>query len=323
MDSFRLICYRCSPAPLPSVSLCGLSLSPSVCLSACVPLRTAINRIGCGGEGLLRTVFLLILLHLHRLPFPLLLLLVFSFSLSIHPPLHPFPPPPHSFPTYLRRAPSCTSKHKKHPNKQTPTPPLYFITPAPIPLFPSSSLPKTLTHSPYDYFFSSSPTLFVLITMVKILPTLLALSASLTVVLGHKQGHGFNVLEKRATAPPTPTATGSAAAPEPSGCPAYAPIATGAWPALDCIPYPQDPQVQQWLKLVDMTKVPVFPLSNDGVCPPAGTVIPADQCWWTCQKCTAPADVTYCPQVDTWGLTYDGNSLCGIKNKEWRGGKRQ
>ncbi|KAF9324095.1 chitin deacetylase [Linnemannia elongata] len=135
--------------------------------------------------------------------------------------------------------------------------------------------------------------------MVKILPTLVALSATLSVVLGHKHhghhaSHDFKGLEKRATT-----------APEPAGCPAYAPIAAGAWPTLDCIPYPQDPQVQAWLKLVDMTKVPVYPLSNDGVCPPTTTTLPAAQCWWTCQKCTAPDDITFCPQAETWGLTYD------------------
>lgn len=141
--------------------------------------------------------------------------------------------------------------------------------------------------------------------MVKILPTLLALSATLSVVLGHKHHHGHHAghdvhsLEKRATT-----------APEPTGCPAYAPVAAGAWPTLDCIPYPQDPQVQTWLKLVDMTKVPAYPLSNDGLCPPAGTTIPAGQCWWTCQKCTAPADITFCPQTETWGLTYDGKFAC-------------
>ncbi|KAK3838148.1 MAG: family 4 carbohydrate esterase [Linnemannia gamsii] len=132
--------------------------------------------------------------------------------------------------------------------------------------------------------------------MVKILPTLLALSATLSIVLGHKHGHSHDleILQKRGTS-----------APEPTGCPAYAPVAAGAWPTLDCIPYPQDPQVQQWLKLVDMTKVPVYPLSNDGLCPAAGTIIPAGQCWWTCQKCTAPDDITFCPQTGTWGLTYD------------------
>ncbi|KAG0270885.1 chitin deacetylase [Linnemannia exigua] len=132
--------------------------------------------------------------------------------------------------------------------------------------------------------------------MVKILPTLLALSATLSVVLGYKHGHSHDlqILQKRGTS-----------APEPTGCPAYAPIASGAWPTLDCIPYPQDPQVQQWLKLVDMAKVPVYPPSNDGLCPAAGTTIPAGQCWWTCQKCTAPDDITFCPQTGTWGLTYD------------------
>jgi len=103
------------------------------------------------------------------------------------------------------------------------------------------------------------------------------------------------MLEKRATT-----------APEPTGCSAtYAPVAAGAWPVLDCIPFTQDPQVQTWLKLVDMTKVPVFPLSNNGVCPTDLTTIPAAQCWWTCQKCDAPADVVACPKTNTWGLTFD------------------
>ncbi|KAG0288445.1 chitin deacetylase, partial [Dissophora globulifera] len=35
------------------------------------------------------------------------------------------------------------------------------------------------------------------------------------------------------------------------------------------------------------------------------TVIPADQCWWTCQKCEAKDDITACPTPGTWGLTYD------------------
>ncbi|KAF9586621.1 chitin deacetylase [Lunasporangiospora selenospora] len=150
--------------------------------------------------------------------------------------------------------------------------------------------------------------------MVKVLPALVALSASLSIVLSH----GSYALERRAAPAKTTTtvaatkttvvATGTAgtSAPEPSGCTtAYAPVAAGAWPSLDCIPFTQDPQVQQWLKLVDFTKVPSYPLSNDGLCPTDLTTIPSDQCWWTCQKCTAPTDVTFCPQTDHWGLTYD------------------
>ncbi|KAF9215104.1 chitin deacetylase [Podila verticillata] len=128
--------------------------------------------------------------------------------------------------------------------------------------------------------------------MVKLIPTLLALSASLTAVFAHRGG--YHQLEKRQNTT------------VPSGCPTtYAPIAAGAWPFLDCTPFVQDPQVVAWLKLVDMTKVPVYPQSNDGVCPTDLTTIPAAQCWWTCQKCDAPDDITFCPQKNTWGLTYD------------------
>ncbi|KAF9981029.1 chitin deacetylase [Mortierella antarctica] len=122
--------------------------------------------------------------------------------------------------------------------------------------------------------------------MVKILPTLISVSLSLSVVFAHS----FHGLEKRA-GPVCPTA--------------YAPIASGAYPALDCTPFVQDPQVQAWLKLVDFTKTPVYPPSVKGECPTDVASIPKDRCWWTCQKCEAPDDVTFCPKAGTWGLTYD------------------
>ncbi|KAG0316416.1 chitin deacetylase [Dissophora globulifera] len=126
--------------------------------------------------------------------------------------------------------------------------------------------------------------------MVKPLASVLALSAAISVVFAHA-GHA---LEKRATTPGCSTT--------------YAPVT--AYPALDCVPFTQDPQVVNWLKLVDFTKTPTFKPSvvdatTGSTCPPAGTVIPADQCWWTCQKCEAPDDVTTCPTPGTWGLTYD------------------
>ena len=72
------------------------------------------------------------------------------------------------------------------------------------------------------------------------------------------------------------------------------------------MPFTQDPQVLIWLKLVDFTKTPVFPPSANGVCPTNLASIPKEQCWWTCQKCEAPDDITSCPTTGTWGLTYDG-----------------
>ncbi|KAI7820110.1 hypothetical protein BC939DRAFT_479065 [Gamsiella multidivaricata] len=122
--------------------------------------------------------------------------------------------------------------------------------------------------------------------MVKIILTFTALSMALSMVMGH----GVHGLEKRATATCSTV---------------YKPVAAGAYPALDCTPFVQDPQVQTWLKLVDFTKTPVYPPSKDGVCPTDLTTIPKDQCWWTCQKCEAPGDITSCPKTGTWGLTYD------------------
>ncbi|KAF9433639.1 chitin deacetylase [Entomortierella beljakovae] len=123
--------------------------------------------------------------------------------------------------------------------------------------------------------------------MVKtIFPILVTLSLSITVVFGHSH-HG---LEKRAVATCNQT---------------YQPVAPGSYPTLDCVPFVQDPQVQEWLKLVDLSKTPVYPPSKEGVCPTDLATIPKDQCWWTCQKCEAPGDITACPKTGTWGLTYD------------------
>ncbi|KAF8984160.1 chitin deacetylase [Podila verticillata] len=128
--------------------------------------------------------------------------------------------------------------------------------------------------------------------MVKIISTLasaISLTLSLTMVAAHPGGHG--ALEKRAA-----TATCSTV---------YKAVAAGGYPAIDCVPFTQDPQVQTWLKLVDMTKVPVYATSKDGVCPTDLTTIPKEQCWWTCQKCDAPTDIVSCPKTMQWGLTYD------------------
>ncbi|KAG0004206.1 chitin deacetylase [Entomortierella chlamydospora] len=121
--------------------------------------------------------------------------------------------------------------------------------------------------------------------MARILPILTIISLSLSVVLGHGRH-----LEKRATAVCNTT---------------YQPVASGSYPALDCVPFVQDPQVQTWLKLVDFSKTPVYSQSTDGACPTNLTSIPQDQCWWTCQKCDAPTDITSCPKSGAWGLTYD------------------
>jgi len=127
--------------------------------------------------------------------------------------------------------------------------------------------------------------------MVKILTSLLALSATLAL----SSAHGVHGLEKRA-APGLNCKTA-----------VYKPVPAGSFPTADCTPFPQDPQVQEWLKSVDMKKVPPYPQSKEGEdCPQDLTTIPKDQCWWSCQKCEAPTDITSCPTTGTWGLTFDG-----------------
>ncbi|KAF9962967.1 chitin deacetylase [Mortierella alpina] len=122
--------------------------------------------------------------------------------------------------------------------------------------------------------------------MVKILSTLITATLCLSMV----SAHGLHSIEKRAELV----------------CPTvYAPVAPGAYPALDCTPFTEDPQVQAWLKLVDFSKTPVFPPSIKGECPVDTASIPKGRCWWTCQKCEDKDDIVVCPKVGTWGLTYD------------------
>lgn len=123
----------------------------------------------------------------------------------------------------------------------------------------------------------------------------ISLSLSLSLVSAHPHGHG--ALEKRATATCSKT---------------YTPVAAGQYPAIDCVPFTQDPQVVEWLKLVDFTKTPVFPTSVDGACPTDITTLPQDRCWWTCQKCEASDDINSCPTAGSWGLTYDGKEVAGL-----------
>ncbi|KAF9146240.1 chitin deacetylase, partial [Linnemannia schmuckeri] len=65
------------------------------------------------------------------------------------------------------------------------------------------------------------------------------------------------------------------------------------------------PQVQEWLKAINLADVPVFPkhTGNPPACP-AVTTIPADQCWRSCQSCRGD-DIVTCPTPGVWGLTFD------------------
>ncbi|KAL1920303.1 uncharacterized protein VTP21DRAFT_1449 [Calcarisporiella thermophila] len=96
-----------------------------------------------------------------------------------------------------------------------------------------------------------------------------------------------------------------AAAPAPAPAPAQgsAPVTyVPGYPVPDKVPPTDSPEVKEWLKLVDFSKVPNIPLSSQGQCP--ATPDP-NSCWWTCQKCTRPDDIVTCPNKGQWGLTYD------------------
>lgn len=77
---------------------------------------------------------------------------------------------------------------------------------------------------------------------------------------------------------------------------------TGQYPDEDLVPLTNDPQVVKWLSEVDLSGVPNIPLSNDGICP---NNFDASICWWTCNGCTRPTDISSCPTPKTWGLTFD------------------
>ncbi|KAL1922286.1 uncharacterized protein VTP21DRAFT_9825 [Calcarisporiella thermophila] len=113
---------------------------------------------------------------------------------------------------------------------------------------------------------------------------------------------------KAAAAAPPISAPTVASTPIPAvvnSAPPVAPPVAGAagYPPPDKVPPVDSPEVQEWLKLVDMTKVPQLPLSKAGEC--AASVVDPNACWWTCQKCTRPDDVVVCPNRKDWGLTYD------------------
>ncbi|CAG8569992.1 4846_t:CDS:2, partial [Acaulospora morrowiae] len=83
------------------------------------------------------------------------------------------------------------------------------------------------------------------------------------------------------------------------------------YPALDKIPDLNDPVVKQWVKELDLSKVPNLPMSNGGQVSydqpncESETYMKSDQGSWTCQKHAAPDDIVTCPKVGHWGLTYD------------------
>lgn len=85
----------------------------------------------------------------------------------------------------------------------------------------------------------------------------------------------------------------------------------GKYPPVDQPP----PIVDEWTKLVDVSKLPNAPVRAVGApCPPTD-----EFCVWSCTTCTRPeSDVVSCPKKNEWALTYDDgpttNSLKVLEN---------
>ncbi|KAG0076827.1 chitin deacetylase [Podila epicladia] len=75
------------------------------------------------------------------------------------------------------------------------------------------------------------------------------------------------------------------------------------YPPVNKVPDVNSPEVQAWLKEIDLTGAPTIPLHKGE--PPACPNPPIpDECYWTCEGCAAD-DITACGAANTWGLTFD------------------
>ncbi|KAF9190579.1 chitin deacetylase [Haplosporangium sp. Z 767] len=84
---------------------------------------------------------------------------------------------------------------------------------------------------------------------------------------------------------------------------AQTPIVIADYPPINEIPPTNSPEVQAWLKEIDLTGAPDLPLHVGA--PPACPNPPiANECYWTCDGCAAD-DITACAAPNTWGLTFD------------------
>ncbi|KAK3820074.1 MAG: family 4 carbohydrate esterase [Benniella sp.] len=91
------------------------------------------------------------------------------------------------------------------------------------------------------------------------------------------------------TVPPPPAAPGT--------------INPKDYPAANKVPPVDSPQVQQWLKEIDLTGAPNIPL-HKGDPPNCPNPPIKDECYWTCDGCHAD-DIVDCGRPNTWGLTFD------------------
>ncbi|KAG0198306.1 chitin deacetylase [Mortierella sp. GBA30] len=94
----------------------------------------------------------------------------------------------------------------------------------------------------------------------------------------------------------TAKAQSSAPAPAPS-------IVPSNYPAVNAIPPTNSPEVIAWLKEIDLTGAPQIAL-HTGQPPVCPKTIDPNECYWTCDGCSAD-DIVACGRANTWGLTFD------------------
>ncbi|KAK3823532.1 MAG: family 4 carbohydrate esterase, partial [Benniella sp.] len=76
-----------------------------------------------------------------------------------------------------------------------------------------------------------------------------------------------------------------------------------SYPRAGAVPPVDSPQVQAWLKEIDLSGAPDISL-NHGEPPSCPSKIDPNVCYWTCQNCAAD-DVVSCPDTNVWGLAFD------------------
>ncbi|KAL7420997.1 chitin deacetylase [Cryptotrichosporon argae] len=90
-----------------------------------------------------------------------------------------------------------------------------------------------------------------------------------------------------------------------SGAPAIPTAPSPAnYPALDTMPPLNSTEVQQWISEIDWSKVTNY-TATTGDCAGSPDAITDGRCWWTCGGCTRETDITACPDVNTWGVSFD------------------
>ncbi|BGP26459.1 chitin deacetylase, carbohydrate esterase family 4 protein [Rhodotorula toruloides] len=113
---------------------------------------------------------------------------------------------------------------------------------------------------------------------------------------------------------PLPTTFAAGATPPVKGAPPLPPINQlnpAHYPPLDRIPPLDSPEVKQWLSEIDLSNVPsVNPTAIGGCANATNAQAVKDggvdgNCWWTCGGCSRASDITYCPNKNDWGASFD------------------